>query len=104
MTCAALRRCRTSRYEDGSSIMYTCASWAATTAMANRCSSPPERFSTLRSHTCAKSRSTSSCALIPRWSLVSSTSLTLPRTALGMWSTYWGLMMALMLSSRTRVK
>jgi hypothetical protein len=33
--------------------MYTLASCAATTAMAKRCSSPPDRFSTLRSHTWA---------------------------------------------------
>lgn len=53
LTRAAFSRCRTSKYEEGSSSMYTLASCAATTAMAKRCSSPPDRFSTLRSHTCA---------------------------------------------------
>lgn len=167
-TCAALSRWRTSRYDDGSSTMYTSACWHATTAMAKRCSSPPLRFSTLRSRTwaeavvvvkrvgarallassccfvvacfrarrrprfplrpwaqaagqrnastpapqshfshpirrpiftppnrtCSRSRSLSRRALTPRWSFSSSTVPTLPRTALGMWSTYCGLMTA----------
>jgi hypothetical protein len=36
-------RCLTSKYEDGSSNMYTSAFCTTTTEMANRCNSPPLR-------------------------------------------------------------
>mmetsp|Transcript_51396 Transcript_51396/g.164325 ORF Transcript_51396/g.164325 Transcript_51396/m.164325 type:complete len:111 (-) Transcript_51396:522-854(-) len=100
----AFRRCLTSRYDEGSSNMYTSAFWQHTTAMAKRWSSPPDSASTSRSHTCARSSSSRRRGLLPSSSLESRTFSTLPLTALGMWSTYCGLMIALRSSSRMRVK
>mmetsp|Transcript_26374 Transcript_26374/g.78308 ORF Transcript_26374/g.78308 Transcript_26374/m.78308 type:complete len:85 (-) Transcript_26374:215-469(-) len=84
--------------------MYTLASCTDTAAIANRCSSPPERFSTLRSVTWISSSSSMSCSIFPLASRSASTERTLPRTALGMWSTYCGLMTGFRLSSSTLVK
>mmetsp|Transcript_14102 Transcript_14102/g.44142 ORF Transcript_14102/g.44142 Transcript_14102/m.44142 type:complete len:116 (-) Transcript_14102:563-910(-) len=104
MTRAALRRCLTSRYDEGSSNIQQSACCAATTPMAKRCSSPPDRSATDRPSTGCKSSSSMSSSFLSRSSFWSSTSSTLPRTALGMWSTYCGLTTAFKLSSRIRVK
>mmetsp|Transcript_7927 Transcript_7927/g.19147 ORF Transcript_7927/g.19147 Transcript_7927/m.19147 type:complete len:90 (-) Transcript_7927:629-898(-) len=52
---AAVRRCLTSRYEEGSSNMYTSLTWTATAAMANLCSSPPDRTRISRFNKCFNS-------------------------------------------------
>mmetsp|Transcript_6789 Transcript_6789/g.24141 ORF Transcript_6789/g.24141 Transcript_6789/m.24141 type:complete len:119 (+) Transcript_6789:1432-1788(+) len=104
MTCAALRRCRTSRYDEGSSNMYTSAICTATTAMAKRCSSPPLSLSTSRSSRWSRSSSGSSVSATSRWSLAPMILPTVPLTARGMWSTYCGLITARRLSSSTFVK
>mmetsp|Transcript_37842 Transcript_37842/g.60684 ORF Transcript_37842/g.60684 Transcript_37842/m.60684 type:complete len:116 (-) Transcript_37842:551-898(-) len=104
MTRDAFRRCFTSRYDEGSSNMYTSASCTATTAIAKRCSSPPESALTSRSSTFSKSSSTMSSSVTPRSSRFLSVSNTSPLTAFGMWSTYCGLMSALMSSSKMRVR
>mmetsp|Transcript_1755 Transcript_1755/g.7089 ORF Transcript_1755/g.7089 Transcript_1755/m.7089 type:complete len:116 (-) Transcript_1755:567-914(-) len=104
MTRDALSLCLTSRYEDGSSNMYMSASCTATTAMANLCSSPPESALTSRSNTFSRSSSSTSSDTLPRSSLSCRVWSTRPFTALGMWSTYWGLMRALMSSSRILVR
>mmetsp|Transcript_7709 Transcript_7709/g.13172 ORF Transcript_7709/g.13172 Transcript_7709/m.13172 type:complete len:114 (+) Transcript_7709:1622-1963(+) len=104
MTWAALRRWRTSRYDEGSSNMYTSALWTQTTAIANRWSSPPERSSTLRSITFCRSSSSISVSRTPRSSFALRISPTVPLTAFGMWSTYCGLIIAFRLSSKILVK
>mmetsp|Transcript_3630 Transcript_3630/g.14699 ORF Transcript_3630/g.14699 Transcript_3630/m.14699 type:complete len:115 (+) Transcript_3630:1191-1535(+) len=104
MTRAALRRCLTSRYDEGSSNIQQSACCAATTAIAKRCSSPPDRSPTERSITGSRSSKSTMRSLLSRSIFWSITSSTLPRTALGMWSTYCGLMTALRSSSRMRVK
>mmetsp|Transcript_4255 Transcript_4255/g.19318 ORF Transcript_4255/g.19318 Transcript_4255/m.19318 type:complete len:116 (-) Transcript_4255:608-955(-) len=104
MTRLAFSRCLTSRYDDGSSNMYMSASCTATTAMANRCSSPPDNCRTSRSRTASRSSSSINSSTLPRSSLSCKVCKTCPLTALGMWSTYWGLISALMSSSRIRVR
>mmetsp|Transcript_18934 Transcript_18934/g.47200 ORF Transcript_18934/g.47200 Transcript_18934/m.47200 type:complete len:85 (-) Transcript_18934:531-785(-) len=84
--------------------MYTSASCTATTAMANRCSSPPDSALISRSNTFPRSSSTMSSSVRLVSSRAFSVSSTCPLIALGMWSTYCGLISALMLSSRIFVR
>merc|ERR1719470_594554 len=100
MARAALSLCLTSRYEDGSSNMKMSAAWMQTMAQANLCSSPPERSSTLRSLTLIRSNISHTLCWFFISSFLSSRDWTLPFTALGIWSTYWGLITALRSSAR----
>mmetsp|Transcript_13980 Transcript_13980/g.28654 ORF Transcript_13980/g.28654 Transcript_13980/m.28654 type:complete len:114 (-) Transcript_13980:1428-1769(-) len=49
ITLAQVMRCSESRYALGSSMRYTSAGFPRAKAMAQRCSSPPDRFCTSRS-------------------------------------------------------
>mmetsp|Transcript_16711 Transcript_16711/g.24545 ORF Transcript_16711/g.24545 Transcript_16711/m.24545 type:complete len:105 (-) Transcript_16711:423-737(-) len=104
MVRAARSLCFTSRYEEGSSNMYTSASCTTTTPMANLCSSPPDKTSTSLSRRCISSISCRVFSITSLWLLLFMMTSTFPCTARGMWSTYWGLMIAFRLSSRMRVK
>mmetsp|Transcript_18683 Transcript_18683/g.59538 ORF Transcript_18683/g.59538 Transcript_18683/m.59538 type:complete len:129 (-) Transcript_18683:495-881(-) len=104
MTREALSLCFTSRYEDGSSYMYTSFSCTDTTAIANRCSSPPDSISISRSPRWSSCRSVIMVSATPRVSLRFRMPPTVPLAARGMWSTYCGLMAACRLSSSTLVK
>mmetsp|Transcript_24518 Transcript_24518/g.40119 ORF Transcript_24518/g.40119 Transcript_24518/m.40119 type:complete len:96 (+) Transcript_24518:1463-1750(+) len=55
--CAAVRRCLTSRYDEGSSNMYTSLICIAHAAMAKRWSSPPDKTLMSRSSKCDSSAS-----------------------------------------------
>jgi len=85
---------------------YTSAFWMQDIAMANLWSSPPERLTTSRSSTWFNSRSSQIFSLLSFSNFESSICDTfrLPLIAFGMWSTYWGLMSAFRLSSKTFVK
>ena len=67
-----------------------------TTAQANLCSSPPLRSSTFLSRTFWRSKSSQILSWIFSSSFLSSMAWTVPFTARGIWSTYWGLMHAYM--------
>ncbi|KAJ1449667.1 hypothetical protein M885DRAFT_85991 [Pelagophyceae sp. CCMP2097] len=80
------------------------ACWTKQTAIAKRCSSPPDKRSMGRSWTCSRSKMRIIDFALSRWHFWLMMSTTVPFTARGMWSTYCGLMMASKLSSRMRVK
>mmetsp|Transcript_42404 Transcript_42404/g.99330 ORF Transcript_42404/g.99330 Transcript_42404/m.99330 type:complete len:91 (-) Transcript_42404:705-977(-) len=81
---AALSRCITSKYDDGSSNMYTSARCTRTTPMAKRCSSPPDSLSTSRSKTAERSKMSIVAVTASLSSFFVMMSPTLPLTALGM--------------------
>jgi len=107
MTLAADNRCLMSRYDDGSSNMYTSACRTAAMAIANRCSSPPESCPTSRSSSLLSS---SSFWRKSRLDSSACRSSILPTVMFGIfmlrgiWSTYCGFVTALMSSSSTLVK
>mmetsp|Transcript_13775 Transcript_13775/g.34920 ORF Transcript_13775/g.34920 Transcript_13775/m.34920 type:complete len:93 (-) Transcript_13775:667-945(-) len=86
MVSAALRRWRISRYEEGSSNMYTFDCCTQTMQIAKRCSSPPESTSTSRSSTWLRSRTRVISAITssPRSALEARILRTWPFTARGM--------------------
>mmetsp|Transcript_16172 Transcript_16172/g.50606 ORF Transcript_16172/g.50606 Transcript_16172/m.50606 type:complete len:85 (-) Transcript_16172:595-849(-) len=84
--------------------MYTSQSCTAVTAMAKRCSSPPDSTATSRSRRCVSDRSSHTTSATLRSSLRLTIVPTTPLTALGMWSTNCGLIAAFRLSSKILVK
>mmetsp|Transcript_41372 Transcript_41372/g.82843 ORF Transcript_41372/g.82843 Transcript_41372/m.82843 type:complete len:89 (+) Transcript_41372:877-1143(+) len=88
MALQAWMRCFTSRYDDGSSNMYTSAFWTATTAMAKRCSSPPDRSCTPRPRTLSRSNTRTRKSFMSMSFFSVRISPTMPLIARGMWSTY----------------